>query len=154
MNIVEDQASGSARVVGDQIFVGSPVVDSMVRPGADILTSGWASSAGGALVSAINEAAASDAEYAYRAATGSDSLSFELWRNGAPYSLPAGTHAVTLRADVTLGTAQMRLVLLDGSNNPVGTGAWQPLTPGFAAHSFSVTTSAAATRGRIEASAA
>lgn len=126
----------------------------MVRPGSDILTSGWASSAGGALVSAINETAASDAEYAYRAATGSDSLSFELWRNGAPYSLPAGSHLVRMRADVTGGAAQARLLLLDSGDNEVGNGAWQSLTPGFATHSFSVTTSAAATRGRIEAAAA
>lgn len=132
----------------------SSSVDTMVRPGMDVATTGWSSSAGGSLVSAINEAAASDAEYAYRAATGSESLSFELWRNGAPYSLPAGSHLVRMRADVTVGAAQARLLLLDSSDNVVGTGAWQALTPGFTSSAFSVTTSAAATRGRIEAAAA
>jgi hypothetical protein len=126
----------------------------LVRPGADVLTTGWQASTGSDLFDMIDEASADDADYIYRDLAGSDPYVFELWLSGVAYSLPAGSHVVRMRADVTAGAAQARLLLLDASDNVVGTGAWQSLTPGFAAHSFSVTTAAAATRGRIEAAAA
>lgn len=126
----------------------------LVRPGADVLTTGWLASTGSDLFAMLDETSADDADYIYRDLAGSDPYVFELWLSGVAYSLPAGSHVVRMRADVTAGAAQARLLLLDASDNVVGTGAWQSLTPGLATATFTVDSAASATKGRIEAVAA
>lgn len=139
-------------------FASAPLAGSssveMVRPGSDVLTTGWHASTGTDLFDMIDEASADDADYIYRDLAGSDPYVFELWLSGVAYSLPAGSHVVRMRADVTAGAAQARLLLLDASDNVVGTGAWQSLTPGLATTTFTVDSAASATKGRIEAVAA
>lgn len=144
------EAAGSAAAA---TMAGSSTLDTMARPGADVLTTGWLPSTGADLYAMIDETSADDADYIYRDLAGTEPYVFDLYQAGAGYSLPAGTHTIRLRADVTSGTAQMRLLLLDSSNTTVGTGDWQAITSTWATSSFTVTTTAAATRGRIEAQA-
>lgn len=145
----------SASAFSGSAATSSPSVpDQFVRPGADVLTTGWHASTGTDLFAMLEETSADDADYIYRSLTGSEPYVFELWLSGVAYSLPAGSHVVRMRADVTAGAAQARLLLLDASDNVVGTGAWQSLTPGLATATFTVDSAASATKGRIEAVAA
>lgn len=65
-------------------------------------------------------------------------------------SVPAGTHELSLRARKTGDFGQVRVSLMDGSSTVVGTSAWQEAAATFGLMSFEVTTTGAATRGRIE----
>lgn len=152
MAIFSSQRVSGAAVYGDGTSGGS--TDTMVRPGADVLTTGWLASTGTDLFAMIDEVSADDADYIYRDLAGADPYIFDLYKAGAAYSLPAGSHVVRMRADVTAGAAQARLLLLDASDNVVGTGAWQSLTPSLATTTFTVDSTATATKGRIEATAA
>jgi len=125
--------------------------DTMARPGADVLSTGWQASSGTDLFAMLDEATASDTDYIYRSLTGSDPYVFDLYQTGVGYTLPVGTHTIRMRPQVTTGTAQMRLLLLDSSNATVGTGDWQSVTTSWATTEFTITTTAEATRGRIEA---
>ena len=129
------------------------IVDSMSRPGADVLTTGWLASTGTDLFAMIDEASADDADYIYRDLAGTDPYIFDLYKAGAAYSLPAGTHTIRMRHSMSSSTGQVRMLLLDSSNGVVGTGAWQAVTTSWATSEFTITTSATATRGRIEAQA-
>lgn len=134
-------------------MVGAGSVDTMARPGADVLTTGWHASTGTDLFDMIDEASADDADYIYRDLSGSDPYVFDLYQAGSGYTLPVGTHTIRMRPSVTTGTAQMRLLLLDSSNATVGTGDWQSVTETWTTAEFTITTTAEATRGRIEAQA-
>lgn len=125
----------------------------MARPGADVLTTGWLASTGSDLFAMLDETSADDTDYIYRDLSGSDPYVFDLYQAGSGYTLPVGTHTIRMRPQVTTGTAQMRLLLLDSSNATVGTGDWQSVTTSWATTEFTVTTTAEATRGRIEAQA-
>ena len=125
----------------------------LVRPGADVLTTGWQASTGSDLFDMIDETTASDSDYIYRDLAGTDPYIFDLYKAGAAYSLPAGAHTIRMRHSMSSSTGQVRMLLLDSSNGVVGTGAWQAVTTSWATSEFTITTSATATRGRIEAQA-
>ena len=125
----------------------------LVRPGADVLTTGWQASTGSDLFDMIDETTARDSDYIYRDLAGTDPYIFDLYKAGAAYSLPAGTHTIRMRHSMSSSTGQVRMLLLDSSNGVVGTGAWQAVTTSWATSEFTITTSATATRGRIEAQA-
>lgn len=131
----------------------SGVTDTMVRPGADVLSTGWLASSGSDLYAMIDETSASDSDYAYRDLAGTEPFIFELYRNGVPYSLPAGTHTIRMRPSVSSGTGQIRLLLLDAGGATVGTGAWQAVSDAWATVTHTITTNDVATQGRIEAQA-
>lgn len=136
-------------------FASAPLAGSssveMVRPGSDVLTTGWLASTGTDLFAMIDEVSADDADYIYRDLAGTDPYIFDLYKAGAAYSLPAGTHTIRMRHSMSSSTGQVRMLLLDSSNGVVGTGAWQAVTTSWATSEFTITTTAEATRGRIEA---
>lgn len=131
----------------------SSAADTMVRPGADVLSTGWHASSGSDLYAMLDETSASDSDYIYRDLAGTDPFVFDLYLDGVAYSLPAGTHTIRMRPSVSSGTGQIRLLLLDAGGATVGTGDWQAVSDAWATVTHTITTSDVATRGRIEAQA-
>jgi hypothetical protein len=114
------------------------------RPSADIAAGGWTATPGGSLASCIDEAAADDADYIT-----SPDLAAPTIMTLSP-ALPSGTRTVRVRASRTGSAGQLRVRLLDGSNVDVGGTAWQALAATPTTYTLSATTSATATRARIE----
>jgi hypothetical protein len=109
----------------------------------------WTPSTGSALYDMIDELSYSDADYITSPALGT----------GVPVSmtisstLPAGTYQLNVRARRTGNNGQVRLALLDGSNDSLGTSEWQALTNNYTTYALTVTTTGDTSRVRIESQA-
>lgn len=114
------------------------------RPAGDLIATGWTSTAA-TLAGAINEPTPADASYI----TSPDASSATPARLSLP-SMPAGSYTLRLRARRAASAGELRVVLLDAANAPVGASAWQALTGTYATYSLAVATTGTATRFEIE----
>ena len=125
-------------------FIGAAIV----RPLADLVSTGWTASTGLNLAAMINETVRDDANYI---------SSPQLDGSQGPYSssltqtLAAGSYSVRLAARWETMPRQMRVLLLDNADAVQGASAWTPVANAFAVYTLSITTSGPATRQRIEA---
>jgi hypothetical protein len=96
----------------------NPTVDdppsSRIIPNADVSVTGWTTTPSGTVSSVIDEATADDADYATSPAITGTGQPAILGLTNAP--LAAGDWAPRIRANVTAGTATMRLSLVNSSN--------------------------------------
>lgn len=112
-------------------------------PASDVTLNGWV--AVGAATGAGAMADSSLSNYVESPDLGTPSIF--AW-SGAP--LAAGTFDLQMGADRMGTIGQIRLVMLDGSNNVLGTSAWQTLSNSPTTYNFSVTTGSPASRLRLE----
>lgn len=118
-----------------------------LRPVADVSAVGWVSTAA-SVSEAVNEVSPDDGSYATSPSmAGPTAFAYDFT---LAQSVPPGAHDMGVRARRTGGFGQMRVALLDGSSTVVGASAWQNAGTSFALMSFEITTTGAATRGRIE----
>lgn len=118
-----------------------------LRPVADVSAVGWASTAA-SVSEAVNEETPDDGSYATSPAmAGPTAFAYDFT---LAESVPTGTHDMGVRARRTGAFGQMRVALMDGSSTVVGASAWQDVGASFALLTFEITTTGAASRGRIE----
>jgi hypothetical protein len=123
----------------------SPIITAQVgiyRPTADIVDGTWLAEPAGDLYAAIDEAVPSDADYIYTAIAGATPATIAIG------PIPAGSNTLSIRASASAATT-LRVSLLDAANTVVGT-VDQALTSTPTTYTLSVTTSAQASRVRVE----
>ena len=117
------------------------------RPTQDLQTTGWSSTAPSAHA-AINETTGVDTNYITSPLLGTGgSVIMDL-----DVPRPAGNWQIAVRAEYAGTSGQIRLSLLDASNNVVGVSSWQPILNSYAEYDFTITTSAMAFNVQIEVS--
>ncbi|MEY8688450.1 MAG: LamG-like jellyroll fold domain-containing protein [Leptothrix sp. (in: b-proteobacteria)] len=129
-----------------QLTLGVEFAGTITRPASDIVVAGWTATPGPSFYSAIDDATADDTDFV----TSPDVNAATPLVNGLSQTVPAGRYDIRIRARRTAAAGQIRIVLLDSSNSPVGTSAWQALTASFAPYTLSITTTGTADRVRHE----
>lgn len=117
------------------------------RPVADITATGWSASIGVSIFDTMDEPTASDADFAVSPALSGSTAPATLELRPP---LSTGTWAFKVRARTSTGAASLRGYLLDDAGAVVGSSSTQPITDQWATYSVLITTSAPATRARIE----
>jgi hypothetical protein len=124
-----------------------PPLVSISRPSSDVTVTGWSASTGSDLYAMIDEATASDTDYIISPTTSGTAASAIF---GLSLSLEAGDYMINIRAKYTGTAGQIRGLLLDSSNNVVGTGDWQTLTSSYTDYKLTVVTTGTASRIKLE----
>lgn len=126
---------------------GAVVVRALSAPNSDVQTTGWSATPSSPLYACIDEGSFDDADYITSpnvyAAPGA-------YIAGLDNALTSGAYTINFRARQTGSAGQMRAVLLDASNNSVGSSTWVALTSSFATYSPVVSLSGTATQIKLE----
>lgn len=114
------------------------------RPSSDVSANGWTATPGGSLASCIDEITLDRSDFITSPnLTNPATLT---WTT----SFAAGSYDVTIDADRTGATGQVRIVCLDSGGTSVGATSWQTLTGTATTYTLPVTTTGTSTQFRIE----
>ena len=123
--------------------------DGIVRTTGDVTTTGWTATPGAAFYAMLDEVVFDDADYI----TSPDLAAATPIIMQLGSTLAAGNWNITIRANFTGTSGQIRASLLDNTNTQQGVSGWQVTTASFAEYVLPVTTTGAATRIRFEVAA-
>lgn len=114
------------------------------RPGSDIIVNGWTATPGGTLASCIDDPTLDRADY-ITSPNLTDPVTLE-WMS----PMPTGSYEISIDADRTDTSGQLRIVCLDAGGTSVGVSSWQSLTNTATTYVLPVTTTGVSTQFRIE----
>ena len=123
------------------------VAVTVYRPGSDVAVNGWTATPGGSLASCIDDPTLNRSDFI--TSPNLSSPATLAWASAQP----AGTYSLSIDADRTGGSGQVRVVCLDAGGASVGATAWQALTATATTYTLSVTTTGTSTQLRIEVQA-
>lgn len=125
----------------------NPVYPGTWRSAAEVSASGWTYTGAASFAAAVNEDAASDAEYAQ-----SPSLSATptVRIDALDRPVPAGTYLTKVRTNLLSGTGFVRISFLDNSNTVLGQSSAVAINSTVTTYDVVTSTSGTATRRQIE----
>ena len=126
----------------------APSVVSISRPTADVTTTGWTGNPDNVtLFTNINEVSPNNSTFIESPAiTGTgDPTVFDFLP-----TKPAGTWDVSVIAQFTGSSADVRVIMMDASDTVQGTSAWQTVTSTWVTYPISVTTTGTSSRVKVE----
>lgn len=117
-----------------------------IWPISDISSNGWIPNSGNSVYATLDEASRIDSDYSTSPLLSEAEPTIMTLSD----SLPAGTWSVNLSARVLSGTGKIKATLMDSSNVSVGASTFQSVTGSYASYTLMVSTTATATRIKLE----